>query len=60
VVSPTGIEHQVQICQIRPACGQVAADHSDVAKAYDAVVISRQPGLWISPILSGRALLVSI
>src|SRR4029453_14269133 len=45
-VCRTGIEHQVQICQ--PAFGQVAADHSDATKAYDAVVIAKSGGLDIA------------
>src|SRR5919108_6268317 len=47
-VSDTGIEHQVQICQIRPTFGQVAADHSDAAKADDAVVIAKSGSLDIA------------
>jgi hypothetical protein len=30
-VCPTRIEHEIKIFQIRPAFGQVAADHSDTA-----------------------------
>jgi hypothetical protein len=48
VVSHTGIEHQVEISQIQPAFGQVAADHSDAAKAYDAVVMTKPGGLDIT------------
>ena len=48
VVSHTGVEHQVEICQIRPTFGQVAADHSDAAKAYDAVVMTKSGGLHIA------------
>src|SRR5207302_4080306 len=44
----TGIEHQVQICQIGPDFDQFAADHSDAAKAYDAVVITKSGGLDIA------------
>ena len=47
-VSRTRIEHQVEIVQIRPTFGQVAADHSDAAKAYDAVVLAKSGGLDIA------------
>jgi hypothetical protein len=47
VVFRTGIEHQVQIWT-QPAFGQVAADHSDAAKAYDAVVMTESSGLDIA------------
>src|SRR4029453_636439 len=47
-VSPTRIEYEVEIFQIRPAFGQVAADHSDAAKADDAVVITNSGGLNIA------------
>src|SRR5215218_9755931 len=48
VISHAGIEHQIQTRQIRPAFGQVAADHSDAAKAYDAVVMTKSGGLDIA------------
>src|SRR5436190_15303796 len=44
-VSPTRIEYQVNIFQIGPAFDQLAAGHSDAAKAYDAVVITKSGGL---------------
>ena len=47
-VCRTRIEHQVKIFQIQPAFGQVAAGHSDTAKAYDAVVIAKTGGLDIA------------
>src|SRR4051812_38972599 len=47
-VSRTRIEHQVEIVQIRSTFGQVAADHSDAAKAYDAVVLAKTGGLDIA------------
>ncbi len=48
VVFRTGIEHQVEIRRTRPAFGQVAADHADAAKAYDAVVMTESSGLDIA------------
>jgi hypothetical protein len=47
-VSRTGIEHQVDICQLGPAFAQVAADHSDAAQVYDAVVIAKSSGFDIA------------
>jgi hypothetical protein len=47
-VSLPRIEHQVDIFQIGAASGQAAADHSDAAKADDAVVIAKSGGLDIA------------
>src|SRR6266511_1824427 len=47
-VCPSRIEHQVEIFQLRSASGEVTADHSDAAKADDAVVIAKSSGLDIA------------
>src|SRR6266496_1977286 len=44
----TRIEHEIEIFQVRPAFGQAAADHSDAAKADDAVVIAKSGGLDVA------------
>jgi len=36
------------VCRTQPASGQVAADHSDAAKAYDPIVMTESGGLDIT------------
>src|SRR5262249_25626452 len=44
----TRIEHQVEIFHLRLALGQLAADHSDAAEAYDPVLSANSGGFDVA------------
>src|SRR5207247_5944582 len=47
-VADIAAEPPANVCRTQPASGQVAADHSDAAKAYDPIVMTESGGLDIT------------